>query len=52
MLAEAARDPDRFRAIATVPLQEPELAAAELRYATSNKTVFAAIRLMDRAGYR
>ena len=31
---EAARDPERFLALATAPLQEPELAASELRYAT------------------
>jgi aminocarboxymuconate-semialdehyde decarboxylase len=31
---EAGRDPGRFLALATAPLQAPELAAAELRYAT------------------
>jgi aminocarboxymuconate-semialdehyde decarboxylase len=35
LAAEAARDPDRLLALATVPLQQPELAAAELRYATA-----------------
>lgn len=35
MANEAARRPDRLRALATVPLQDPELAAAELRYATA-----------------
>lgn len=30
---EAATRPDRFKAIGTVPLQAPDLAAAELRYA-------------------
>jgi aminocarboxymuconate-semialdehyde decarboxylase len=34
LAAEAARRPDRFRALATVPLQVPDLAAAELTYAT------------------
>ena len=33
LAAEAARAPDRFRVLATAPLQEPEQAAAELRYA-------------------
>jgi len=31
---EAGRRPERFLALATAPLQEPELAASELRYAT------------------
>jgi aminocarboxymuconate-semialdehyde decarboxylase len=35
LAAEAERGPGRFLALATAPLQEPELAAAELRYATS-----------------
>ena len=35
LAAEAERSPGRFLAIATAPLQEPELAAAELRHATS-----------------
>lgn len=35
LAAEAARAPDRFRLLATAPLQEPELAAQELRYATA-----------------
>ena len=35
LAAEAARRPDRFEAFATAPLQQPELAAAELRYATT-----------------
>ena len=33
LAAEASRHPDRLRALATVPLQDPEAAAAELRYA-------------------
>ena len=33
MVAEAARHPDRFLAMGTVPLQAPERAATELRYA-------------------
>lgn len=33
MVAEAARHPDRFLALGTVPLQSPERAAEELRYA-------------------
>ncbi len=33
---EASRHPDRFRALATVPLQAPELAAGELRYAAQS----------------
>ena len=35
LAAEAGRSPGRFLALATAPLQEPELAAAELRHATS-----------------
>jgi aminocarboxymuconate-semialdehyde decarboxylase len=31
---EATRQPDRFLALATVPLQEPQVAAAELAYAS------------------
>ncbi len=34
LVAEAQRSPDRFRTLATVPLQTPDQAAAELRYAT------------------
>jgi aminocarboxymuconate-semialdehyde decarboxylase len=34
LAAEASRRPDRFMAMATAPLQDPHLAAAELRYAT------------------
>jgi aminocarboxymuconate-semialdehyde decarboxylase len=35
LAAEAARRPDRFEVIATAPLQQPDQAAAELRYATT-----------------
>ena len=35
LAVEAERSPDRFLAMATVPLQEPELAVAELQNATS-----------------
>lgn len=35
LAAEAARVPGRFLMMATAPLQEPELAAQELRYATT-----------------
>jgi len=34
LAAEAGRTPGRFLALATAPLQHPEMAAAELRYAT------------------
>lgn len=33
---EASRSPERFLAMATAPLQAPELAASELRYATEH----------------
>ena len=35
LAATAAEAPDRFRAVATVPLQSPERAAAELRHAVT-----------------
>lgn len=35
LAGEAARRPERFLALATVPLQEPELAASELAHATN-----------------
>ena len=35
LAAEAQREPGRFLAMATVPLQAPDQAAAELRYATN-----------------
>lgn len=35
LAAEAARRPDRLLALATAPLQAPELAASELRYAAT-----------------
>jgi aminocarboxymuconate-semialdehyde decarboxylase len=35
LTAEAEQSPGRFLGLATAPLQEPELAAAELRYASS-----------------